>query len=84
MVAAMPSITLKNLPRDLHRQLKIRAKAHHRSLNGEVIATLQRATGSGGPIDAEMMLREARQARGQFKRVIATGEISAWKKRGRL
>jgi antitoxin FitA len=84
MVAVMPSITLKNLPRDLHRQLKIRAKAHHRSLNGEVIATLQRATDSGIPIDADMMVREAREARRQFKRVIAPGEISAWKKRGRL
>ena len=83
MVVIMPTITLKNLPRDLHRQLKIRAKAHHRSLNGEVIATLHRATGSGGPIDAEIMIREAREARSHFKRVIAPGEISAWKKRGR-
>jgi hypothetical protein len=42
------------------------------------------ASGSGGPIDVEKMVREAREARSQFKRVIATGEISAWKKRGSL
>jgi plasmid stability protein len=39
----MPGITLKNLPEALHSQLKQRARRHHRSLNGEVIALLQEA-----------------------------------------
>ena len=80
----MPTITLKNLPRELHRELKMRAKANHRSLNGEVIATLQRATGSAGAIDAELLLREARQARTEFNRRVTAREINAWKQRGRL
>jgi len=39
----MAAITLKNLPEALHSQLKQRARRHHRSLNGEVIAVLQEA-----------------------------------------
>jgi plasmid stability protein len=39
----MPAITLKNLPESLHAQLKERARRHHRSLNGELIAVLQDA-----------------------------------------
>jgi len=31
--AGMASITLKNIPADLHRELKKRAEEHHRSLN---------------------------------------------------
>ena len=33
------TITLKNIPADLHRQLKKRAEEHHRILNKEIIAT---------------------------------------------
>jgi plasmid stability protein len=84
MVFKMPTITLKNLPRDLHRQLKNRARTHHRSLNKEVIATLQDATAGTRPLEVEAMNREAREARAKFKRVIAVEEISAWKKQGRL
>jgi len=37
----MASITIKNLPDPLYDRLKAAAKAHHRSLNGEVIAALE-------------------------------------------
>ncbi len=36
----MASITVKNLPDDLHQRLKDRAARHHRSLNSELIACL--------------------------------------------
>jgi plasmid stability protein len=35
------TITLKNLPPELHKTLSERAKRNHRSLNGEILATLQ-------------------------------------------
>ena len=35
----MATITLKNIPADLHRDLKKRAEEHHRCLNKEIIAT---------------------------------------------
>jgi plasmid stability protein len=80
----MPTITLKNLPRNLHRTLKDRAKAHHRSLNKEVLATLQAATSPVKAVDAATLEREAREARSQFKRIITAKEISSWTKQGRL
>jgi plasmid stability protein len=39
----MVSITLKDIPDQLHRALKQRARMHHRSLNKEVIATIESA-----------------------------------------
>ena len=36
----MPSITLKNIPDTLYTRLRKAAKAHHRSLNGEVLHRL--------------------------------------------
>ncbi len=37
----MPSITLKNIPDALYVRLKRAARAHHRSLNGEVLHRLE-------------------------------------------
>lgn len=39
----MPSITLKDIPRDLHGILKHEAEANFRSLSQEVLARLQRS-----------------------------------------
>jgi len=39
----MVSITLKDIPESLHRTLKQRARIHHRSLNKEVLATIEGA-----------------------------------------
>ncbi|MGH8607844.1 MAG: FitA-like ribbon-helix-helix domain-containing protein [Gammaproteobacteria bacterium] len=36
----MPTLTLRDLPEDLHDWLKRQAEAHHRSVNKEVIALL--------------------------------------------
>jgi plasmid stability protein len=79
----MPTITLKNLPRDLHRELKNRARANHRSLNKEVIATLEIATGETHRLDVDELIREARAARSKFTREISAAEIDAWKRAGR-
>jgi plasmid stability protein len=84
MVAPMPTLTIKNLPRQLHRQLKKRAQAHHRSLNREIIATLQSAAGETRRIDVDALTREARAARKKFKRQVSAAEIDAWKRAGRL
>lgn len=83
MVATMPNITLKNIPRDLHRALKSRAKAHHRSLNREVIATLQSVTAEGAPVDVKKLIAEAREMRSKFKGETSLREIQAMKIAGR-
>lgn len=79
----MPNITLKNIPRDLHRALKNRAKAHHRSLNKEVIATLQGVTTGGAPVNFEKLIAEAREMRKKFKGTTNLKEIQAMKIAGR-
>jgi plasmid stability protein len=84
MVAQMPTITLKGLPRSLHRELKNRAKAHHRSLNREVLATLQSATSHSDSIDPAALIRQARAVRKKFKRQVSPAQIRAWIRRGRL
>jgi plasmid stability protein len=79
----MATITLKNIPADLHRELKKRAEEHHRSLNREIIATLKTATGKTHRVDVEALIREARAARAKFARQVSDAEINAWKRAGR-
>lgn len=38
----MPALTIKNIPDDLYKELKIVAEQHHRSINSEVIVCLKR------------------------------------------
>ena len=36
----MPNITVRNVPKDLHRVLRENAKRHHRSLHAEILDIL--------------------------------------------
>ena len=38
----MPTLTLKNIPDELYTRLKEAAKAHHRSLNSEILYCVER------------------------------------------
>jgi plasmid stability protein len=58
----MATLTIKNVPRELHRRLKQSAALHHRSINGEVIARLERELMSTR-VDPEEFLAQARQVR---------------------
>ena len=80
----MPSLTLKALPRTLHRNLKARAKANHRSLNKEVIATLQTATAATGSVDLAAWEESSRRARALFVRPVTARQITNWKRTGRM
>lgn len=53
----MATITLKNIPEPIHQALKAQALAHHRSLNGEVIACLEMAL-LDRPSDPEAILEK--------------------------
>jgi len=79
----MATITLKNIPADLHRELKKRAEEHHRSLNREILATLESVTAKTHRLDVETLIQEARAARAKFRRQISDAEINAWKRAGR-
>ncbi|MBI4334626.1 MAG: Arc family DNA-binding protein [Chloroflexi bacterium] len=59
----MPSnVSVKNVPDDMMERLRKRAKRHHRSLQGELMAILEEATSPTGlSVDqAEARLRELR------------------------
>ncbi len=58
----MASLTLKNVPQPLLRQLKAQAARHRRSLNHEVIVCLESLTQSV-LVDVDSLLAKARQIR---------------------
>jgi len=80
----MATITLKNIPADLHRALKKRAEEHHRSLNKEIIATLKNATSGTIRLDPAKLEESVRRVRSLFRRPITAREIDQWKRQGRL
>ena len=61
----MPAITVKNLPDALYDRLKANSKAHHRSINGELIATLDRVL-TAQRVDPERQLTEVRALRSRL------------------
>ena len=62
----MATLTIKNIPEQIYRRLKRQAAQHHRSLNQEVIACLERSTGSV-PFDPTAVLAQARELRRQYR-----------------
>lgn len=62
----MPALTIKNIPDKLYGSLKESAKAHHRSINGEAIACLERTLGMSR-MDPERFLARVEHLRQQVK-----------------
>lgn len=60
------TITLKNIPDDIYNSLKQAAQAHHRSINSEAIACLERVLLPGKAGTGEHLAR-ARQLREGLK-----------------
>ncbi len=58
----MRTLTIKNVPPKLHRRLKESAALHHRSINREVIACLERSLMSRR-VDPEEYLARVDEAR---------------------
>ncbi|HWB59804.1 MAG TPA: hypothetical protein VG733_09935 [Chthoniobacteraceae bacterium] len=79
----MAAITLKSLPADLHRTLKVRAALHKRSLNQEVIAVLEEAVAPARRVDVEAAIAATRQFRDSLKFKATPSEIEAFKREGR-
>jgi len=78
----MTTITLKNIPEDLHERLKESATQHHRSLNKEIIARLEAQLMPPKP-DAEQKLAEIRALRQRTAVYAVPEEIDALKQEGR-
>ncbi len=75
---AMPTITLKNVPEELHRRLKERAARHHRSLNREAIHCLEEAVTDEQPPADDLLarIRQIREGLG-MQRSLSVAEIEA-------
>jgi plasmid stability protein len=79
----MAAITLKSLPKPLHRQLKARAARHKRSLNQEVIAVLEEAVADSRAVDSNALIDEAHRFRDSLQLTVTPDEIAAFKAEGR-
>ncbi len=78
----MQTITVKYISRKLHELLKRRAALSHRSLNNEIIASLEAAVGLA-PLDAGQMRFDASVNQNIFKGKAIPEEIDRFKKEGR-
>ena len=86
MEPSMATVTLKDLPADLHRKLKARAERNGRSLNREVIECLE-ASFRAERVDVEGLLERARRVRAEIAATtdarITRREVDRLKRQGR-
>ncbi len=80
----MPSITVKNIPDPIYENLKSAAQAHHRSINSEIIACLEKEL-MHEKIPVDIRIKNAQQLRTRFKAKIAdVNDIAFSIEQGRL
>ncbi|MBF0543226.1 MAG: Arc family DNA-binding protein [Candidatus Riflebacteria bacterium] len=78
----MATITLKNVPRKIHLNIKKRAEKNHRSINGEIISCLERILGLCEE-EADSILTKAEIAQKGLKFVVTQKEVQEAKIEGR-
>jgi len=78
----MATVTVKDLPGKLHRQLKARALQHRRSLNGEIIAVLEAAT-TPRKLDPDTLLARAAALRSRVGGRLTDSDLAALRHAGR-
>jgi plasmid stability protein len=78
----MPTLTLEDVPPELHRRLEARALRNRRSLNREAIECLRAAMGAG-PLDPEVLLARARALRQRVSGRLPQRPLESWKRAGR-
>lgn len=80
----MATLTIKNIPQQVYQELKQLAVEHRRSLNSEVIITLEQAV-QGRTSEPASLLETARQLRLKSKKHFLTNkELNVIKDKGRL
>jgi plasmid stability protein len=78
----MSTITIRDVPPAVHRTLKSRAEAHGRSLNKEIVITLE-STLHGSPIDAMAIGKHARSVRETMGVYLTQRDLTVFKNTGR-
>jgi len=83
----MPTLTIRNLPKELHEVLKLRAKRNLRSLNQEVISELSQSalaeTNEEKRARVEREILEINALRSRAKGFLTAAEIDEAKRGGR-
>jgi len=88
-IESMPTLTIRNVPDDLHNRLKEKARRNRRSLNQEVIAELMGGVGDMADVlkkkeRAEVLLAKIDQLRAGLVGSLSSDEIDAARREGRL
>ena len=78
----MATITIKNIPDDLHEALKEKANLQRRSLNSEIIACLEASVRSL-PVDLESFLYKTRVLREKVSGRLSNRDLKTLKDEGR-
>lgn len=78
----MPSITVKNIPEEIYDRVREQAKAHHRSINSEIIACLEQSV-KPQKVSTDDILQEARRLRKKAKGSLSSKEIDSAINQGR-
>lgn len=78
----MPSLTIKDIPPKLHRALKARAARNRRSLQAEIVSTLDDAVWPN-PVPASEILERVARLRERVRVRTTDAEIRRFKRRGR-
>lgn len=78
----MPSITVKNIPDRIYNKVRAQAEVHHRSINSEIIACLEKAV-EPQRVSADDILQEARRLRKKAKGSLSSQEVEAAINQGR-
>jgi antitoxin FitA len=55
------NLSIKNAPDEVVQRLRERARRHHRSLQGELMAILEEAVGRSRPLSPDEVLSQVRQ-----------------------
>lgn len=83
MEAKVPTLTLKSIPDELYQRLKSRALENRRSLNSEILVSLERAV-AAEKVDARAVLARADALRESLRVPRLTeGRLRAAKSAGR-
>ena len=78
----MPSVTIKNIPENIYKKLKARAKANHRSINGEIMNVLTHEVNEPD-LNVEEFLKQAEEMRKRINISVTDEELIAYKNEGR-
>lgn len=78
----MPSLTIKEIPPKLHRALKVRAERNRRSLQSEIVSTLENALWPK-PTPAGTILERVHEFRERVKVHTTDAELRRFKRLGR-